>query len=150
VVLNEAAATDKRVVEEATTKRAAEERLTEEAATKATAAEEVADKTTDEAAGVAGGSLAPGQAPSVAGAKRVTAPSGTTPPAKRLYMGVWKPRFVQLSLLSLFFEAGLHSLITLVAQVLSLWRGHRDRHNCFYHRHHYRRCGCRGDSRAGS
>jgi hypothetical protein len=42
----------------------------------------------DEAAGAIGGSLAPGQAPSAAGAKRATAPSGSTPPAKRPYRGV--------------------------------------------------------------
>jgi hypothetical protein len=92
-VLDEEAATDK----EAADKRAAEERAAEEAAmkkaaeeaaVKAAAAEEVAGKTADEAAGVVGGSLAPGQAPSAAGAKRATAPSGSTPPAKRPYKGV--------------------------------------------------------------
>jgi hypothetical protein len=76
---------------------------------KAAAAKEVAGKTTDEAAGAAGGSPAPGQAPSVAGAKRAVAPSGSTPPAKRPYRGVWKPRFVQLSLLSLFFSGASFS-----------------------------------------
>jgi hypothetical protein len=69
--------------------RVAEERATEEAVAKAATAE---------AAGATGGSPAPGQAPSAAGAKRAMAPSGSTPPAKRPYRGVWKPRFVQLSL----------------------------------------------------
>jgi hypothetical protein len=82
-------AADKRATEEATMKRAAEERAAEEAATKAAA---------EEAAGTAGGSPDPSQAPSAPGAKRATTPSGSTPSAKRPYRGVWKPRFVHLSL----------------------------------------------------
>jgi hypothetical protein len=133
VVLSEAAVTmavadkeaaNKRVAEEAAVKRVVEERAVEEATAKVA---------------IAGGSPAPGQVPSVAGAKRAAAPSGSTPPAKHPYRGVWKPRFVPL----FSFFVGLHSLITLFAQVLSLRRGHRDGH-C------YRRCGYRGDSRAGS
>jgi hypothetical protein len=31
----------------------------------------------------------------VAGTKRATAPSGSTPPPKRPYRGIWKPRFVR-------------------------------------------------------
>jgi hypothetical protein len=101
-------------------KRATEERATEEAAVKTTAAEEVIGKTTDEAAGATRGSPAPSQAPSVAVAKRTAAPSGCTPLAKPPYRNVWKHRFVQLSLLSPPFSVGLHSLITLFAQALSL------------------------------
>jgi hypothetical protein len=57
------------------------------------AAEEAAVK--EAAVGAAGDSSAPSQAPSsVAGAKREAVPSGSTPPAKRHYRGVWKPRFV--------------------------------------------------------
>jgi pyruvate/2-oxoglutarate dehydrogenase complex dihydrolipoamide acyltransferase (E2) component len=112
-VLNEAAATtavadkeavNKRAAEEAAAKRDAEERAVEEAAMKAATTEEVVGKTTDEAAGAAGGSSL-----SVAEAKRVVAPSGSTPSAKRPYMGVWKPWFVQLSLLSLFFSGASFS-----------------------------------------
>jgi hypothetical protein len=115
VVLDEAAtmmatadkeAVDKRAEEEATVKRAVEERAAEEAAAKAAAAEDVTSKTTDEAIGAARGSPAPNQAPSVAGAKRTAAPNGSTPPAKRPYRGIWKPRFVQLSLFSPFFHWG--------------------------------------------
>jgi hypothetical protein len=62
-------ATDKRATKEATAKRAAKE-----AAVKVAAAEEAAGKTTGEAAGATGGSPAPGQVPSVAGAKRAAAP----------------------------------------------------------------------------
>jgi hypothetical protein len=92
-VLDEEATTDK----EAADKRAAEERAAEEAAmkkaaeeatVKAATAEEVAGKTADEAVGVVGGSLAPGQAPSAIRAKRATTPSGSTPLAKRPYRGV--------------------------------------------------------------
>jgi hypothetical protein len=90
--------------EEATTKRAAEEAMVKRAAVKAAADEEVADKTADEAVGVVGDSPAPGQAPSVARTKRAAAPSGSTPLAKCPYRGVWKPRFVQLSLLSFFLR----------------------------------------------
>jgi hypothetical protein len=64
----------KRAAEEATVKRAMEERAAEEATTKAAAAKEVAGKTANEVAGAAEGSPAPGQAPSVAGAKRAAAP----------------------------------------------------------------------------
>jgi hypothetical protein len=93
-VTEEAAA--KRAVEEAAVKRVAEERATEEVVAKKTteerateeaavkkateerAVEEAAAKAVDaEAAGAVGGSLAPGQAPSAAGAKRATAPSGS-------------------------------------------------------------------------
>jgi hypothetical protein len=97
--------------EEATTKRAAEEAMVKRAAVKVAADEEVADKTADEAVGAVGDSPAPGQAPSVARTKRAAAPSGSTLLVKCPYRGVWKPRFVQLSLLSFFF-ARLHSLIT--------------------------------------
>jgi hypothetical protein len=41
------------------------------------------------------------------------------------------------------FCVGLHSFITLFAQVLSLRYDHRDGHGCH-------RCGCQGDSRATS
>jgi hypothetical protein len=110
-VLDEAAVADKEAADKrAAVKRAAEERAAEEAAARAVAAEEVAGKTADEAAGAAEGSPAPGQAPSVAGAKRVAAPSGSIPPAKRPYRGVWKPRFVPLSVSHffsfLFFQWG--------------------------------------------
>jgi hypothetical protein len=74
-------------------KEAAGKRVVEEAAVKG-AMEEVASKTTDEAAGAAGDSSAPGQVPSVAGTKRAAAPSGSTPSAKHPYRGAWKPRFV--------------------------------------------------------
>jgi hypothetical protein len=57
--------TDKRVAEESTVRR-----VMEEAAVKA-AADEVTNKTADEATGAFGDSPAPGQAPSVAGDKRV-------------------------------------------------------------------------------
>jgi hypothetical protein len=96
-----------------------------------------------EAAGAIGGSPGPDQAPSAAGAKRAATPSGSTPPAKRPYRGVWKPRFVQLSLPLFSFFVWLHSLITLFAQVLSLRCDHRDGHG-------YRRCSCRGGSGASS
>jgi hypothetical protein len=69
-------------------KEAADKRVAEEAAAKAADAEEVAGKTADEAARAAGGSPAPKQTPSVAGAKWVVAPSDSTPPAKRPYRGV--------------------------------------------------------------
>jgi hypothetical protein len=94
-------ATDRRAMEEATTEEAAVKMAAEEGVVKAAADEQVTGKTTDEAAGAIGDSSALGQAPSVARAKRVATLSGSTPPAKRPYMGVWKPRFVQLSLLSL-------------------------------------------------
>jgi hypothetical protein len=111
-VLDEAATADK----EATDKWAAEEavakRATEEAVMKAFAAEEVASTTTDEDAEAARGSPALGQAPLVTGAKRVAVPSGSTPLAKRPYRGVWKLRFVHLSLPLFSFFLWLHSLIT--------------------------------------
>jgi hypothetical protein len=88
------AATDKEAAEEVAMKRATEERATENTATKAAAAKEVDGKTVDEVAGAVEGSPAPGKAPSVAGAKRVAAPRGSTPPTKRPYRGVWKHRFV--------------------------------------------------------
>jgi hypothetical protein len=84
-------AADKRAVEEATVKRDAEE-----ATVKAAAGKEVTDKRiVDEATvnevpvGAARDSLAPDQVPtSTAGVKRVAVPSGSTPPAKRPYMGI--------------------------------------------------------------
>jgi ssDNA-binding replication factor A large subunit len=79
---------------EAADRRVVVKRAVEEAAVKAVADEEVTSKTTDEAAGAVGDSSALGQAPSVAGTKRVAAPSGSTPPAKCPYRGVWKTRFV--------------------------------------------------------
>jgi hypothetical protein len=107
VVAADKEATDKRAMEEATTKGAAEEAMAKAAAT-----EEVAGKTVDEAARAAGGSLAPDQAPSAARAKRVAAPSGSTPPAKRPYRGVWKSWFVQLFLLLFsFFQWGFILLL---------------------------------------
>jgi hypothetical protein len=54
------------------------------------------------------------------------------------------------SFLPLFFSVGLQSLITLFAQVISLRCGHHDGHNYFCRRHCCSRCGCRGDSKAGS
>jgi hypothetical protein len=93
--VEEAAA--KKVAEMAVMKRATEERTAVEAEVKKVV-EEAAVKAVAEAAGAAGGSLTPDQAPSTTGAKRAVAPSGSTPPAKRPYRGVWKPRFVQLSL----------------------------------------------------
>jgi hypothetical protein len=88
-------ATAKRVVEEAAVKKAAEERTTEEAAVRAAAVE---------VAGAARALPAPSQAPPTVGAKRPTALSCSTPPAKRPYRGVWKPRFVQLSPPLFFFS----------------------------------------------
>jgi hypothetical protein len=65
-----------------------------EAATDRRAAEEAAAK---EAAGE--GSSVPGQVPSsAAGAKRAATPSGSSPPAKRPYRGVWRPRYAPKSL----------------------------------------------------
>jgi hypothetical protein len=87
-------------------------RAVEEATVKAAAVEEAAGKTADKAAGVAGGSPAFGQAPSTTGAKRATAPSGSTLLAKRPYMGVWKPRFVQLSLPFFVFSGASFSYYT--------------------------------------
>jgi hypothetical protein len=121
-------------------KEARDKRAAEEAVAKAAAAEEVAGKTADEVAGAAGGSPAPSQAPTVIGAKRAVAPSGSSLPAKR-------PAFSPLPLL---FSSGASFSDYTFAQVLSLRRGHRDGHDCFCHRHRYHRCGYRGDSRAGS
>jgi hypothetical protein len=86
-------------------KEAMDKRVAEDSTAKAAAAEEVAGKTVDEVAGAIGGTPAPDHAPSVARAKRAVAPSSSTPPAKCPYRGVWKPQFVQLSLLS-FFQWG--------------------------------------------
>jgi hypothetical protein len=99
-VLDEAAATTIAIDKEAVAKRAAEE-----AAVKAAADEEVAGKAADEAARTVRDSPAPGQAPSVAGAKRAAAPSGSTPPGVFGNLGL-------SSFLSFFFTAGHHSLIT--------------------------------------
>jgi hypothetical protein len=140
-------ATDKRAVEEAATKRVVELRATEEATAKATTAEEVAGKTVDEATGAAGGLPALGQAPSVVGAKRAVAPSSST--SQTSLQGCMET-LVCPAFSPLFFPVGLYSLITHFAQVLSLLRGHHDGHDCFYCRYHHRRCGCQGDSRAGS
>jgi hypothetical protein len=71
-----------------------------EATTYRRAAEEAAAK---EAAGE--GSSVPGQVPpSAAGAKRAATPSGSSPPAKRPYMGVWRPRYVPKSLRPITFS----------------------------------------------
>jgi hypothetical protein len=80
------ATADKEAMDKRATKEAAAKRAAKEAAVKAAAAEEAAGKTTGEAVGATGGSLAPGQVPSVAGAKRAAAPSSSTSPAKRPYM----------------------------------------------------------------
>jgi hypothetical protein len=65
-----------------------------EAAMDRRAAEEAAAK---EAVGE--GSSVPGQVPSsAAGAKRAVTPSGSSPPAKRPYRGVWRPRCAPKSL----------------------------------------------------
>jgi hypothetical protein len=93
-VLNETAvadkeAADKRTVEEAAVKWAAEERAVEESAVKNAVEERAAEEVVSKAATAE---------VAAAGAKRVATPSGSTPPAKRPYRGVWKPRFVQLSL----------------------------------------------------
>jgi hypothetical protein len=70
------AATYRRAAEEATTKEAADER-----------------------------SSVPGQVPSsAAGAKRAVMPSGSSPPAKRHYRGVWRPRYVPKSLRPVSFS----------------------------------------------
>jgi hypothetical protein len=128
-------AADKGAAEEATVKRAAEE-----AAMKKAAEEAAAKAATAEAAGAAGGSPAPSQAPPAAEAKRSAAPSGSTPPAKRPYRGVWKPRFVQLSPHFFFLFSFSYYLFV---QVHFLRRGRGDGRGC-------RRCGCRDGSGAGS
>jgi membrane protein involved in colicin uptake len=99
---------NKRAMEEATMKEAADKRAIDKIAVKEAMVKEAVDKeaadkrtveedTTKEAAGGAGmGSSASGQAPSsMVGTKRVVTPSGSTPPAKRAYRGIWKPQFVQ-------------------------------------------------------
>jgi hypothetical protein len=71
-----------------------------EAATYRRAAEEVVAK---EVAGK--GSSVPGQVPSsAAGAKRAATPSGSSPPAKRPYRDVWRPRYVPKSLRHVSFS----------------------------------------------
>jgi hypothetical protein len=71
---------------------AAAKEAAEEAAEEATA-KEATDKKVE--VGAAEGPSSSGQTPSLAvGAKREATPSGSTPPAKRPYKGVWKPRFV--------------------------------------------------------
>jgi hypothetical protein len=92
-------ATDKRIVEEATVKEA----TNKEAADKRAVEEAVTKEVT---MGATGGSLTSGQVPSsVAGTKRAATSSGSTPPAKRPYRGVGKPRFVQFSCTPLFHLA---------------------------------------------
>jgi hypothetical protein len=102
VVSDEAAAADKgaadkRATEEATAKRATEEAAAKKVVEERAVEEDAVKAATTEATGAAGGSPAPGQAPLAAEARRFASPSGSTPPAKRPYRGVWKPRFVQLS-----------------------------------------------------
>jgi hypothetical protein len=64
------------------------------------AAQEAAAK---EAAGE--GSSVPGQVPSsTAGAKRAATSSDSSPPAKRTYRGVWRPRYVPKSLRPVLFS----------------------------------------------
>jgi hypothetical protein len=71
-----------------------------EAATYRRAAEEAA---AEEAAGE--GSSVPGQVPSsAAGAKRAATSNGSSPPAKRPYKGVWRPRYVPKSLRPVSFS----------------------------------------------
>jgi hypothetical protein len=75
-----------------------------EAATDRRAAEEAAAK----GAAVEGSSV-PGQAPSsAAGAKRAMTPSGSSPPAKRPYRGVWRPRYAPKSLHPVCFFCEAH------------------------------------------
>jgi hypothetical protein len=85
-----------------TDKEAVDKRATEEATVKVAVDKEVVDKRAMEeaamkeaAVGATGDSSAPSLAPSsVAGSKRAAVPSGSTPPAKRPYRGVWKSRSV--------------------------------------------------------
>jgi hypothetical protein len=142
-------AADKRATEEAMMKRATEERATEEATTKAAAVEEVAGKTVDEAAGAAGGSPAP-RPGALSGRGQEGCGSKPLHPTSQMSLQGCLETSVCPAFSRLSFSVGLHSLITLFAQVLSLRCGHHDRHDCFCHRHRCRRCGCRGDSRAGS
>jgi hypothetical protein len=76
------AAMKKKATEEAVVKKAADE-----VAAKKKASEEAAMKTKSGASTAGSG---PSPAPSV-GVKRVAAPSGSTPPAKRRFHGPWKP-----------------------------------------------------------
>jgi hypothetical protein len=80
----EEAATAKKAADEAAAKKVANE-----AAAKKKALEEATKKTESGAATAGSG---PSPAPS-AGVKRVAAPSGSTPPAKRRFHGSWKPRY---------------------------------------------------------
>jgi stage V sporulation protein SpoVS len=97
----------RRAVEGATTKavtdkEAADKRATGEAAVKqaadkvATNKRVVEETVVNEASvGAVGDSSAPGHAPSsAAGAMKASVPSGSTPPAKRPYRGIWKPQFI--------------------------------------------------------
>jgi hypothetical protein len=82
---------------------AADNRAAEEATEEMAANKEAADKSTVDEAIVKGAGIGaaedlpvPSQVPSlVAWSKRAVAPNGSTPPAKRPYKGIWKPRFVQ-------------------------------------------------------
>jgi hypothetical protein len=87
------------------------------------------------------GSQAPDQVPLSVGDKRPAALSGSTPPVKCPYMGVWKPRFVQLSLP--FFFLFFILLLPFFVQILTLRHDRGDGRGC-------RRCGCWGSSGAGS
>jgi hypothetical protein len=78
-------------------------------AAKATGAEAATDRRVAEEAAakvVAGeGSSVLDQVPSfAAGAKRAATPSGSSPPAKRPYRGVWRPRYVPKSLRPVLFS----------------------------------------------
>jgi hypothetical protein len=125
-VLDEAAAADKEAADKRATEEATTKRATEEAAAKATAAE---------AAGTVGGSPDPSQAPSAPEAKRAAAPSGSTPPVKRPYRGVWKPQFVHLSLpLFPFFVASFSYYPFCPFWLLALGErsGHNDLHGSYH------------------
>jgi hypothetical protein len=67
------------------------------------------------------GSSVPGQvSSSAAGAKRAAMPSGSSPPAKRPYMGVWRPRYAPKSLLPVCFVFFRGSLLQLsVFQIIT-------------------------------
>jgi hypothetical protein len=76
-------------VEAAGAEAAMDRRAVEEAAAKEVAGE---------------GSSVPVQVPSsAAGAKRAVMPSGSSPPAKRPYRGVWRPRYASKSLCPVCF-----------------------------------------------
>jgi hypothetical protein len=124
--------TDKRATEEAVVKavgdkKAANKRIT----VKVKADKEATDKRTAEeavrkevAVGAVGDSSAPGQAPSLAaGARRVAAPSGSTPPAKRPYMGCGN---LGLSSFLVFFffllVAMFHSKYFSFLHISPIWR----------------------------